>query len=148
MSGLTLSQSKGILPCPSCGEMIYSDAEACRFCSVPIDRETAMRGAELQKRVNNACNEAKWLRNAASVMWLSLLVSMFFFAPGTWGYVGLFFAVPFWLIMWQVRYRRLETADLDFNTAKRNCGHWRWLAGKLGKAEQVISLDACAINLG
>ena len=120
MSGLTLSQSKGILPCPGCGEMIYSDAEVCRFCSAPIDRETAARGAELQKRVNDACNQAKWLRNAAGVMWLLLLLNMLFVPSAGWGYVGLFFAVPIWLITWHVRYRNLETQDPDYKTAKRD----------------------------
>ena len=119
MSGLTLSQNKSIFPCPHCGEMIYSDAEVCRFCSVPIDRETAARGAELQKRVNDACNQAKWLRNAAGVMWLFLLVGLFL-APMTWGYVGLFFAVPIWLIIWEVKFRGLETPDPDYQTAKRD----------------------------
>jgi hypothetical protein len=119
MSGLTLSQSKGILPCPGCGEMIYSDAEVCRFCSAPIDRETAARGAELQMRVNNACNQAKWVRNAAGAMWLILLVGMV--VPlVAWGFIGLFFAVPIWLITWQVRFRSLETPDLDYKTAKRD----------------------------
>ncbi|HKU74631.1 MAG TPA: hypothetical protein VJR02_11965 [Pyrinomonadaceae bacterium] len=119
MSGLTLSQNKGILPCPGCGEMIYSDAEVCRFCSAPIDRETATRGAELQMRVNNACNQAKWVRNAAGAMWLLLLLGMFLPAA-SWGFVGLFFAVPIWLITWQVRFRGLETLDADYQTAKRD----------------------------
>ena len=120
MSGFTLSQSKGILPCPRCGEMIYSDAEVCRFCSAPIDRETAARGAELQKRVNNAINQAKWLRNAAGVMWLVLLLGMLGLPPAGWGYIGLFFAVPIWLITWQIKFRDLETQDQDYKTAKRD----------------------------
>ena len=107
MSGLNLSQSKGILPCPACGQMIYSDAEVCRFCSAPIDRETATRGAELQKRVNDACNQAKWVRNAAGVMWLLLLLDLVFVPSAGWGYIGLFVAVPIWLITWHVRYRAL-----------------------------------------
>ncbi|HEU4933435.1 MAG TPA: hypothetical protein VFT48_15230 [Pyrinomonadaceae bacterium] len=119
MSGLTLSQSKGILPCPGCGEMIYSDAEVCRFCSAPIDRETAVREAELQTRVNNACNQAKLVRNAAGAMWLFLLVGMFL-PLVSWGYVGMFFTVPVWLIIWQVRFRGLETQDPDYQTAKRD----------------------------
>ena len=119
MSGLNLSHNKSILPCPACGQMIYSDAEVCRFCSAPIDRETAARGAELQTQVNNACNQAKWLRNAAGSMWLFLLVSMIVW-PANWGYVGMFFTVPAWLISWQVKYRGLETADPDYKTAKRD----------------------------
>ena len=118
----TLSRPKGILPCPSCGEMIYSDAEVCRFCSVPIDRETAFRGAELQKRVNDACNQAKWVRNAAGLMWLLLLLDLVFVPSARWGYVGLFVLVPIWLVTWHARYRSLETRDPDYKTAKRD---WR-----------------------
>ena len=135
MSGLTLSQSKGILPCPSCGEMIYSDAEVCRFCSAPIDRETAARGAELQMRVNNGCNQAKWVRNAAGAMWLILLVGMVI-PLVVWGFIGLFFAVPIWLITWQVRFRGLETIDQDYKTAKRD-----WLVAL------IIWLPALALEV-
>ena len=120
MSGLNLSQSKGILPCPACGQMIYSDAEVCRFCSAPIDRETATRGAELQKRVNDACNQAKWVRNAAGVMWLLLLLDLVYVPSAGWGYIGLFVGVPIWLITWQVKFRSLETPDADYKTAKRD----------------------------
>jgi hypothetical protein len=120
MSGLNLSQSKGILPCPACGQMIYSDAEVCRFCSAPLDRETAIRSAHLQKRVNDACNQAKWMRNAASVMWLLLLLRVFFVPQAGWGYFGLFFGVPVWLVTWQVEFRSLETPDPDYKTAKRD----------------------------
>ena len=135
MSGFTLSQSKGILPCPRCGEMIYSDAEVCRFCSAPIDRETAARGAELQMRVNNACNQAKWVRNAAGAMWVFLLVGMILgFAK--WGYVGLFFAVPVWLITWQIKFRGLETPDPDYKIAKRD-----WLVSL------IIWLPALALEM-
>ena len=136
MSSFTLSQGKGILPCPSCGEMIYSDAEVCRFCSAPIDRETAAHGAELQKRVNDACNEAKWVRNAAGVMWFFLLLRMLFFPPAGWGYIGLFFTIPVWLIVWKARYSSLETADPDFKTAKRD-----WLVAL------IIWLPAVGLSL-
>lgn len=99
--------------------MIYSDAEVCRFCAAPIDRETAARGAELQTRVNNACNQGKWVRNAAGAMWFFLLVGMVL-PPLSWGYVAMFFAVPIWLITWQVRFRGLETPDPDYKSAKRD----------------------------
>jgi hypothetical protein len=45
---------------------------------------------------------------------------MLFFAPAGWGYIGLFFTVPVWLIIWKARYSSLETADPDFKTAKRD----------------------------
>lgn len=120
MSGLNLSQSKGILPCPACGQMIYSDAEVCRFCSAPIDRESAVRGAKLQAQVNDACNQAKWMRNAAGTMWLFLLMNLLFLPQAGWGYIGLFVGVPVWLITWQIKFRGLETPDPDYKIAKRD----------------------------
>src|SRR6476620_7734377 len=58
MSESILSGKSGIFPCPSCGQMIYSDSETCRFCSATVDRQVAAAGSELQSRVNTACNQA------------------------------------------------------------------------------------------
>jgi hypothetical protein len=40
--------------------------------------------------VNDACNQAKWLRNAAGAMWLFLLLRTLFFPPAGCAYSGLF----------------------------------------------------------
>ena len=122
MSDVGFLHSRGIFPCHDCGEMIYSDAERCRFCSAVVDREAAERGAELQAEVNSACNQAKLLRNAAGVMWLFLLLSVVPFLPFGWGYFGLFFGVPVWLVYWYPKYGRLKTQDPDYKLAKRD---WR-----------------------
>ena len=120
MSDAGFLNSRGIFPCPNCGETIYSDAERCRFCSAVVDREAAQRGAELQEEVNSACNQAKLLRNAASVMWLFLLLSVIPFLPFGWGYFGLFLGVPVWLVYWYPKYGRLKTRDPDYALAKRD----------------------------
>jgi hypothetical protein len=60
------------------------------------------------------------MRNAAGAMWLLLLLHTVFVPSAGWGYLGLFFAVPVWLIMWQVKFRGLETPDPDYKTAKRD----------------------------
>ena len=113
------SGSASILPCPQCGEMIYSDVTACRFCSAAIDPQAAAAGAKLQKRINDACNHAKIVRNMAGVMWILFLVRFVFFGL-VWGFIGLFFFVPAYLIFWQVKYGSLKTQDPDFNRAKRD----------------------------
>lgn len=120
MSESLISNGAGIFPCPSCGEMIYSDAEKCRFCSAPIDSGAAAFGAELQARVNSACNQAKLMRNGAGIMWLFFALSSVPFLPFGWGFLGLFIAIPIWLIRWQVKFRGLETSDPDFKRAKRD----------------------------
>lgn len=120
MSDSTFLRSRGTFPCFNCGEMIYSDAHLCRFCSAVVNREDAERATELQSEVNSACNQAKLLRNAASVMWLFLVLSTIPFLPFGWGHLGLVLGVPLWLIYWYPKYGRLETSDPDYKLAKRD----------------------------
>jgi len=119
MSDSITSTPARILPCPSCGEMIYSDVTKCRFCSATVDRETAEVAANTQKQVNDACNQAKWIRNMAGAMWV-LLGASFIFTAGTVGVFAFFFLIPLSLIYWQVKYGRLKTADPDYQKAKRD----------------------------
>ncbi len=51
MSESIMSGGASILPCPKCGEMIYSDATTCRFCSAAIDPLAAEAGAKFQKQI-------------------------------------------------------------------------------------------------
>jgi hypothetical protein len=120
MSESILSGKAGIFPCPSCGQMIYSDANKCRFCSTAVDRQAATLGAEIQSRVNTACNQAKLLRNSAGTMWGFFLLGLFPFMPFGWGFTSLFFAIPGWLIYWQVKFGGLQTSDVDYKRAKRD----------------------------
>ena len=123
MSQGILSSQAQILPCPSCGEMIYSNATTCRFCNATIDPAVASAGAELQTKVNNACNQAKMIRNVAGAMWFFFAVVRFIPIIGLFGLAGVvpcFFIVPGGLIYWQIKYGRLQTSDADFKKAKRN----------------------------
>ena len=106
-------------PCTNCGQIIYSDAEKCRFCSTKVDRQAAATGTEVQARVNTACNQAKVLRNSAGVMWTFFLGGLVFMPLG-WGFSGLFFVIPAWLIYWQVKFGNLQTRDVDYARAKRD----------------------------
>lgn len=130
MSDSFFPESTGIFPCPNCGEMIYSDVDRCRFCSASIDPQAAAQGAELQAKVNSACNEAKLVRNGAGVMWVFFLLSMLPFMGFGWGFWLLLLGVPGALIHWYTKFARLETSDPDYQTARRD---WRraliiWLA--------------------
>ena len=123
MSESILSAQPSILACPSCGQMIYSDSAKCRFCSAEIDPIAAAKGAALQKRVNDACNLAKVNRHMAAAMWGLFLVG-FIFGAARLGVVGLFFAVPVSVLVWQIKYGNLQTTDPDYKKAKRD----RWVA--------------------
>ncbi|HSE24906.1 MAG TPA: hypothetical protein VLB68_24815 [Pyrinomonadaceae bacterium] len=120
MSESILTARTGIFPCPSCGQMIYSDVKSCRFCSAKIDFQVASRGADIQLRVNTACNQAKMLRNSAGAMWIFVLLGLIPFLPFGWGATFLFFAIPAWLVYWQVKFGRLQTSDVDYKRAKRD----------------------------
>lgn len=118
MSNTTITGA-GIFPCPTCGEMIYSDSKICRFCSAPVDHAAAELGARLQAQVNNACNQAKMLRHFAVSMWVFFLVSFLLSAAG-WAFLGLMIVIPFWLIYWQFTFGKLTTNDPDYEKAKRD----------------------------
>ena len=120
MTNSIVSETSRVFPCPSCGEMIYSSVEKCRFCSATVDPQTAARGAEHQAKINAACNHAKMLRNGAGVMWVFFLLSAIPFLPFGWGYIGMFFVIPVWLFAWPVKFGRLESSDADYKRAKRD----------------------------
>jgi hypothetical protein len=42
------------------------------------------------------------------------------FMPFGWGFTILFFVIPIWLIVWQLRFGRLQTVDKDYKRAKRD----------------------------
>ena len=122
MSESILVSRAGIFPCPSCRQMIYSDAKRCRFCSVSLDGRVAAHGADVQKRVNTACNQAKMLRYIAGAMWTFFLLALIpFLMSLVWASNVMFFVVPVWLVYWKVRFGKLQTDDKDYVRAKRDC---------------------------
>ena len=109
-------------PCPNCHEFISTTTTTCRHCSAPIDPQAASTAAELQDNVNSACNDASLVRNLAGAMWVGFFVRFVPFGIGVVGLVGmclLIVAVPVRLIMWQVKFSGIQTADLDYKRAKR-----------------------------
>jgi hypothetical protein len=119
MSSLT-TNARRTLPCPNCGEMIYSDSTQCRFCSTPLDAQAAEAGAKAQQQINDACNYAKWIRNFAGAIWVFFLIGLIITA-GQLAFLAGIFLVPISLILWQIRYGRLKTDDPDYKKAKRDC---------------------------
>ena len=109
-------------PCPNCREFISSSMTTCKYCSVAIDPQVASTAVELQDKVNGACNDASLVRNLAGSMWV------FFFARlipiigyvAAIGLIILFLVIPVRLIMWQVIFGGIQTADRDYKGAKRN----------------------------
>ena len=116
--------------CPNCNEMINEQMALCPFCSAPVDSTAAAAAAEIQQRVNQACNDASYARIAAVAMFVFLGLSFIPFAPTYWGFLVTFFAVIVMLVRWQVKFSRLNTIDPDYDRAKRtrNLTLVLWLA--------------------
>jgi hypothetical protein len=141
MSQSILSSQASTLPCPGCGQMIYSDSTKCRFCSTDIDPATAAAGADLQAKVNDACNQAKLIRHMASAMWVLFFVG-FIFSGGTIGVLAFFFIIPVALILWQSKYASLKTADPDYKKAKQD----RLVAVALWLSAGVLQIGMLALS--
>ncbi len=142
MSESILSGPPSILACPSCGQMIYSDSSKCRFCSAEIDPVAAAFGAELQKKVNDACNLAKATRHMAASMWVFFALG-FIFGFARFGVITLFVGVPVSFLVWQSKYRRLQTTDPDYKEAKRDL----WTALALWLPVSLLQLVWFAVSL-
>ncbi|HSS22434.1 MAG TPA: hypothetical protein VLL54_20350 [Pyrinomonadaceae bacterium] len=115
----TFQTGARIFPCASCGEMIYSDSATCRFCNAPVDRYAAEAAADNQKKVNNAVNLSKWIRNSAGVLWLLVAVGLVL-GIAQLGAFFLDFGIPVSLIYWQISFASLKTPDPDFAKTKRD----------------------------
>src|SRR5262245_56458338 len=113
-------QQTQTFPCPSCKEIISDSMEACRFCGTAIDTVEAANAAQIQSLVNRACSDASFMRSAAATMFALLplsLVPLISFAT----YIGFFItvaAVFVMLIRWQIKFGRIQTADVDYQRAR------------------------------
>ena len=58
-----MSTQTRIFQCPSCKEYIASDAKACRFCSTPIDAQTAQAAANAQAVENKQYRRKNYARH-------------------------------------------------------------------------------------
>jgi hypothetical protein len=109
-------------PCPKCNELINTSMDKCSYCSAPIDPAEAEAAAAIQEQVNKAYSDASFIRNMAVGTWVFFLIR---YIPivGIAGWVGmliLMVLVPIKLILWQVKFGRIKTADPDHKRAKTN----------------------------
>jgi hypothetical protein len=123
-------------PCPSCKTIINDRAKACRHCGVAVDRGIALRLADTQSRVNQACSDASRLKSFAFAMWVFLALSLVPFMPllklgllvvaifmplVKFGFLATFVAVIVLFSRWQLRFGYIEnTSDPDYAKAKRD----------------------------
>lgn len=73
-----MSQTR-IFQCPSCHEYIATDAKTCRFCSSPIDAQTAQLAADAQEIDNKQYRRKQYARHmliGAGIFALGLVVTV------------------------------------------------------------------------
>lgn len=70
-----MSQSR-IFQCPACKEYISTDAKSCRFCSTPIDAQTAQAAADAQVLENKRYRKKQYARH----IWIGAGVFLLGFA--------------------------------------------------------------------
>ena len=110
-----------VFPCPVCKQTIDLVAPKCRFCGATIDPVAAQAAADLMARINQACNDASYLKIAivAGLGFIVVQFVPFVSLAGVLGYWFLTLAIPFWTIRWWIRFRKLPTDDSEFRRAKR-----------------------------
>jgi hypothetical protein len=57
-----MSQAR-VFQCPNCREFISADATSCRFCSTPIDAQTAQLAADAQAADNKRYRKKQYARH-------------------------------------------------------------------------------------
>jgi predicted nucleic acid-binding Zn ribbon protein len=57
-----MSQTR-VFQCPRCHEFIATDAKTCRFCSTPIDSNTAQSAADTQEQENKRYRRHQYARH-------------------------------------------------------------------------------------
>ena len=65
------SENLDVFECPNCKQTIDTSADVCRFCGAKVDHEAAQKAAHLLARVDQACSDASFLRNAAVTAFLA-----------------------------------------------------------------------------
>jgi hypothetical protein len=108
-------------PCPSCKEIISDSGEQCKYCGAPVDKGVALQAAEVQSKVNHAYSDASYLKTTAFALWSLLAISLIPFVPFVfYGAVFIFFALIVLVVRWQLKFSNINTADPDYQKARRN----------------------------
>jgi hypothetical protein len=115
------SSAARIFPCPVCKQTIDMVDPKCRFCGATIDPIAAQAAADLMSRINQACNDASYLKIAmvCGLVFLGVMFLPMIGMVGALGYLFLKFAIPVWTILWFVRFGRINADDSDLRRARK-----------------------------
>src|ERR1051326_4123975 len=76
-----------VFRCPSCHEFIVADATKCRFCSAPVDAETAKSAAAAQEKENRLYRRKHYVRHifiGVGVFALGLVITVALYRAGVY----------------------------------------------------------------
>jgi hypothetical protein len=129
------SEDLDVFDCPKCGQTIDASADVCRFCGAKVDHRAAQQAAHLLARVDLACSDTSYLRNAVVIVLISLggvvfallrqprFFVLFGFENTLLGFCVLVLLVcspfPLWTLSWWRKYASLTTEDDDFQVARK-----------------------------
>jgi hypothetical protein len=124
-----------VFDCPNCGQTIDASADVCRFCGAKVDHKAAQQAAHLLARVDLACSDASYLRNAAVIALILLggvvfalarqprFFVLFGFENTLLGFCALVILVsspfPLWTLRWWRKYASIASDDNDFQDARK-----------------------------
>lgn len=119
-NGVSLGQPQ-VFQCPNCREFINTTMTHCSYCGVSVDANAAHTAAQNQQVVASACHDANYAKILARAFAAFYFISWIPVLGGfaSLGWVALLFIVPILLVRWWVKYSKLQTADADYEKAKR-----------------------------
>jgi predicted nucleic acid-binding Zn ribbon protein len=86
-----------VFRCPSCHEFIAADATKCRFCSAPVDAETAKSAAAAQEKENKLYRRKHYARHifiGVGVFALGLVITVALYRAGVYSAWGRYVSSP------------------------------------------------------
>lgn len=92
-----------VFPCPRCGEFVATDTSRCRFCSAPIDPQTAQLAADSQAKENVRYMRRRYLRHmfiGGGIFILGLVISIGTFALAFSSPTGGYYVVTLGLVLY------------------------------------------------
>src|ERR1041385_842741 len=92
-----------VFPCPRCHEFIATDARSCRFCSTPIDPQSAQLAADAQDKENVRYMRRRYVRHmliGGAIFVAATAFSVLTFAAAYYSPTGGYYVVVYGLILY------------------------------------------------
>jgi hypothetical protein len=133
-----------IMKCPSCGETLLYGVTVCRYCSAPIDQQSAFQNAVHFTFVASPCSLANNIRTGRAGILIVLTIDASIYLAG---YSPLFLIWPIFVsfigggavLRWRWRYGDLKLPDLEF------CETQEMMKRELHLWLAVVSLQVIAL---